>query len=124
MTSEIGHVTGTRDQAEPDGSHMIEVSHGDCVIEVRIDPEQVAILLNRLQLTAMAHAQATAQNMTFPELTATRIALAHRGREVAMMVSTAQIGSLVVRLSDPLFETLRSEVDRMKTYRSAPPRPQ
>ncbi len=45
-------------------------------------------------------------------------------REVALLVSTDQIGNLVIRLDDEQFVALRSEIDRMKTYRSAPPLPQ
>lgn len=120
MTDEIGRIVGIGDQAEPDGSHMVQVALGDCTIEVRIDREQVATLLNHFQLAAMVQTQTETRTLSFPEIDATQIALAHKGREVALMVSTAQMGTLVIRLTDDQMNDLRSELDRLKTYRSAP----
>jgi hypothetical protein len=103
---------------------MVQVAIGDRTIEVRIDPAEVAILLNRLQSLAIAHAQQEGQNVSLPQLDANDIGLAHQGQEVALMVSTDQTGHLVIRLNDELFQKLDSEVNRAKTYRPASPKPQ
>jgi hypothetical protein len=124
MTDEIGRVIGTSDHVEPEGSLMVQVAVGDRTIAVRIDPSQVAILLNRLQPLAVVHAQREGQNVSLPQFEANAIGLAHQGPEVALMVSTDQTGHLVIRLNDELFQKLDSEVNRAKTYRPASPKPQ
>jgi hypothetical protein len=73
---------------------------------------------------ALAHAQREGQNVSLPQLEANDVGLAHHGPEVALAVSTDQIGYLVIRLNDELFQKLDSEVTRMKTYRPASPKPQ
>lgn len=121
MTDEIGSIVGIKEQTEADDSYMLQVGLADRIIEVRIKQEHIPSLLAQLQSAAMTHAQEKAHNLNFPELEVQKIGLAHREREVALLVSTDQIGTLVLRMTDRQRDMLMSELQRMKTYRSAPP---
>lgn len=63
------------------------------------------------------------QNARLPMLTAKSIGLAHQGQETALMVSTSQMGSVVLLASDDVLLKLRSEIDRVLTFRSGPATP-
>ena len=122
MSKNVGSITGIKPEAEPDGGHMIKVADfGGEPFEVWIRPDQIAQLLNVLQEGVISRAMATADNARFPTLTAETIGLAHQGREVALLVSTTEIGSLVLQASDEVLDNLRSELDRLKTYRPTSP---
>ena len=122
MSRTVGSITGINPEAEPDGGHMIEVAdfNGE-PFEVWIRPDQISQLTKVLQEGLIKQAMATEDNAPFPTLTAESIGLAHRGREVALLVSTTEAGSLVLRASDEVLTNLRSELDRLKTYRPTTP---
>jgi len=121
MTDNIGHVIGTGDHTEPDGSHMIQVQFNDGVREVRIHHEHIPPLLNRLQLAAMKQAQEMVHTVPYLQVSVTEFGIAHQSQRAELSVSTDQIGAILIQMTDEQIETLELEIDRLKSYRSAPP---
>ena len=122
MSTTVGNITEIKPEAEPDGGHMIKVADfGGEPFEVWIRPDQIAQLIKVLQEGEITRAMATVDTARFPELTVETVDLAHQGPETALLVSTTQTGSLVLRMSEEVQNKLRSELDRLMTYRTTTP---
>jgi len=124
MSKTVGRITAIKPEPEPDGSHMIKVAEfGEPEFEVCINPHEIAELIQVLQSGVLSRVLEQSEEDTprFPVLTVDSVGLAHAGRETALLVTTAQTGSLVLRFSDNALQNLEDEIGRAKTFRAAPP---
>jgi hypothetical protein len=119
--AKLAILAGISAEAGDDGSRVIFVNFDGKTYPLTLNPESTPILLRQLQREASALAEERGDTLELFQLQVSDIALAHQNREVGLLVSTDQLGEVVLRFDDHLLERLRLELDRMMTYRSAPP---
>ena len=74
--------------------------------DVRIEPLEVPKLLGVLQRAMIQMAQGNAQEMMFQEATIDHIQLGFGGGEVAILVSTDEIGTIALQGTEEAFRAL------------------
>src|SRR5215468_2449315 len=93
-------VTGVSDELEPNGSQVLRVISHDAIFEVEIRAAELPLFLETMQKSLICRVALGAGTVVLPALEVHDINLAHRGTATELLVSTAEIGSLVLRLSD------------------------
>jgi hypothetical protein len=117
----MNRVTGIDREPDSDGNNVIEVTMTDGVtIDAVIDLAAAQTLVEILQKQLVRYAHESVKNLSLPQLEVTDVAIAHRGPEVALMVTTSQMGLLALRLPDELAQKAYREIERVVTYRSGP----
>ena len=66
----------------------------------------------------MAHE--TAKNLRLPQAEVVDASVAHAGPAAQLILTTIQIGSLTLLMSDDVLQKVRQEIGRVVTYRSGP----
>ena len=122
MSTTVGSIVGIKPEAESTGGHMIQVADfGGEPFEVWIRPDQVSELIKVLQVQAINRAMENVHTLPYPMLRAETVGVAHQGRAAELTISTTETGTFVLRAQDGVLHRLRSEIDRVLSYRAAPP---
>jgi hypothetical protein len=118
-TGLANRVTAVIDKPNKDGDNVIEITLGDgSTFAATKDLGAAQILVEILQHRLVRWAHESAKNLRFPEYVVTDVAVAHKGPGAQLMVTTSQIGSVVLRMPDDVLRKTRQEIDRVLTYRS------
>jgi hypothetical protein len=118
----LAKVTGVASAPETDGGHVIQVASASGEItDVLIPVELAAVVVHILQPGVLERACLTAQNLSLPRVDVHRFDVVHEGRNAELMARIEQMGFVVLGASDDALRHLRSEIDRVLTYRSASP---
>lgn len=117
MSNAYGSIVGVKPEPEPDGAHMIKVADfGGDPFEVIIHPWELAKFVATLQSGLVNRAAET--NM--PQLKVDSIGLAHNGKVTGLIVSTNQMGRLVLEFDPEVLRLLRGEIDRALSFIEGP----
>jgi len=112
-------VTGIDNRFDSDGDNIIEITCTDATkIDVAIDLAAAQVLVEILQKRLVLWAHQYVKNLALPQIDVVQVDLAHQGRDAQLMVTTDQIGTLVLRMSDDNLRKARREIDRALSYRS------
>jgi hypothetical protein len=103
-------VTGISDQLEPNGSQVLQVTSHDAIFEVEIRAAELPLFLEAMQKSLICRVALSGGTVVLPTLEVSDINLAHRGTATELLVSTAEIGSLVLRLSDETLSVLKYKI--------------
>jgi len=115
----MNKVSGIDGSPNADGDNVIEVTCADGTkIDATIDPAAAQLLVEILQRRLVTLAHEAAKNLSFPQLQVDRVDLGHSGPTAQLMVSTAQMGAVILLMSDDTLRKARSEIDRVLSYRS------
>jgi hypothetical protein len=118
-TAMTNRVTAVERRANAAGDQIIEVTCSDgAKIDVAIDLAAAQTLVQYLQEQLVEWAHKSAKNLNLPQLDVTRVDMAHQGGAAELMVSTAQMGRMVLRVSDDMLRHAQKEIDRVLQYRS------
>ena len=107
MTNTFGRIVKYMSQPEPDGAVLVQVAdvEGD-PFDLRIEPQDVPKLLGVLQRAMMQMAQGSDRDLMFQEATIEHIQLGFGGGEVAILVSTDEIGTIALQGTEDAFRAL------------------
>jgi len=111
-------VTGVSDQLGPDGSQVLQVTSYDAIFEVEIPAAELPLFLETMQKSLICRLALGGGTVVLPALEVNDINLAHRGTTTELLVSTAEIGSMVLRLSDETLSALKHKIGGAMLYRS------
>ena len=111
-------VTGVSDQLGPDGSQVLQVTSHDAIFEVEIPAAELPLFLETMQKSLICRLALGGGTVVLPALEVNDINLAHRGTTTELLVSTAEIGSMVLRLSDETLSALKHKIGGAMLYRS------
>jgi hypothetical protein len=111
-------VTGVSDQLEPNGSQVLQVTSHDAIFEVEIRAGELPLFLETMQKSLICRVALGGGTVVLPALEVSDINLAHRGTATELLVSTAEIGSLVLRLSDETLSALKHKIGDAMLRRS------
>jgi hypothetical protein len=109
-------LAGVAEKAESDGSIFLFVNFDGLTHPVRIDPADVSKFLRRLQEVAFDQATQSKTPQSVLQLDAYEFEVARQGALVGLMVSTAQIGKIVLRFPHPFVDRLRAALDQIRTH--------
>jgi hypothetical protein len=114
-------VTSILPESNSDGDNVIGITLGDgSTFDVAIDLGAAQQLVEILQRRLVRWANESAQNLRFPQLEVIDADVAHKGPGAKLMVSTSQVGCLVLLMSDNVLRKAQQEIGRVLTYRSGP----
>ena len=114
-------VTAIIDNPNQDGDNVIEITLGDgSTFPAAIDLSAAQVLVGILQQRLVRWAHESAKTLRFPEYQIVDAAVAHEGPGAQLMVTTSQIGFVVLSMSDEVLLKAQREIGRVVTYRSAP----
>jgi hypothetical protein len=114
-------VTSILPESNSDGDNVIGITLGDgSTFDVAIDLGAAQQLVEILQRRLVRWANESAQNLRFPQLEVIDADVAHQGPGAKLMVSTSQVGCLVLLMSDNVLRKAQQEIGRVLTYRSGP----
>ena len=111
-------VTGVSDKLEPNGSQVLKVTSHDAIFEVEIRAAELPLFLETMQKSLICRVALGGGTVVLPELEVSDINLAHRGTATELLVSTAEIGSLVLRLNDETLSALKYKIAGAMLHRS------
>jgi hypothetical protein len=111
-------VTGVSDQLGPDGSQVLQVTSYDAIFEVEIPAAELPLFLETMQKSLICRVALGGGTVVLPELEVNDINLAHRGTATELLVSTAEIGALVLRLNDETLSALKHKIGGAMLHRS------
>ena len=121
MATPTNKVTSILPEPNEEGDNVIGITLGDgSTFDVTIDLGAAQELVEILQRRLVHWASESARNLSLPEFEVIDAAVSHAGPATQLMVSTTQIGSLVLRMPDEVLRKARDEIDRVLTYRSGP----
>jgi hypothetical protein len=113
---ELSKVLAISPNPEPSGHYVILIRQPDGKeIEAAIDVPAAQTIVGILQKALIQWADKTVQNMKFPIFDVHRIDIAHQGAETQLLAATAQMGSVVLRMSRETREMMKHELDRIST---------
>lgn len=111
---------GARPARDDDGSHRIKIRLADSSeVQVALTPEQAGLLIGALQRTALDHLETFAESRPHPVLSVARVDLA-QGATSELMVTTVEVGSLVLQMETVELLKAKSEIERLLALRSIP----
>src|SRR5262245_312985 len=115
-------VSGVANKPEPDGSFVLEITSPEGVTEAGkpLPAENVALFLRAMQESLFQRYASGDGSISLPEMEVTDINLAHREKTTALMVSTAQIATFALILSDISLLMLRDKVEAALLHRGGP----
>ena len=114
-------VTAIDDQPDDDGDNVIQITMSDGrTVDAVIDLAAAQTLVQILQRRLVRWADESVKNFRLPQLEVIDAGVAHEGPGAQLMVSTSQIGSVVLRMSDDILRKAQQEIGRVVTYRSGP----
>jgi hypothetical protein len=112
-------VIGVAKSCAPDGSHRILVEKDGEKFPVTIPLNRLEQLIEDFQKAAILRSAKMIQNVRVPELTLTGVRFANQGQSCELMVSTSQIGTAILKASDDLLRSMKTEIDRVLSLRGA-----
>jgi CBS-domain-containing membrane protein len=110
-------VIGVATDSNEDGSHSILIEHEGKQVPVVIPIQHLQDLIGQFQVSAIHKAHESVESIRIPELSVTRIDIAHKGPSCELMVSTTQTGTVVLLMNDDQVRKMRAEVDRVLSHR-------
>ena len=114
-------VTSVQNKPNEDGDNVIGITLGDgSEFEAAIDLPAAQGLVEILQQRLVRWASESVKNLSLPSFDVLDVAIAHRGPEVALLVSTAQMGQVAFRMPNELVRKMHQELGRAVTYGSGP----
>jgi hypothetical protein len=114
-------VTSILPEPNKDGDSVIGITLGDgSTFDVAIDLGAAQTLVEILQRRLVRWADESAKNLRLPQIEVIDAGVAHEGPGAHLMVTTSQIGSLVLLMSDDVLRKAQQEIGRVVTYRSGP----
>lgn len=117
MTKSYGQIIAYMSQPEEDGSVVIQVANaGSEPLDVRIEPQDVPKLLGVLQRAMMQKPQGSGQEIALQEVTIDHIQLGFGGGEVAVVVSTDQIGTIALQGNEEGFRVLSTLAEQAAEF--------
>jgi len=112
-------VTAVDLSPDTDGDNVLEISFADgSTINAAIDPATAQTLVEILQRRLIFWAAESAKNLRFPQIDAADVAVAHQGSEAKLILTTVQMGTVVVQMDDAALQKARAEIGRVLIYRS------
>jgi len=122
MATPTNRVTAVDREQNTDGDNIIEVTLGDgSTFDVMIDLGAAQTLVEILQRRLVRWASESVKSLSLPQFEVVDVDVSHAGPEAQLMVHTAQIGSLVLRMPDDVLRKAQREIGRIvMTYRSGP----
>jgi CBS-domain-containing membrane protein len=87
-------VIGVATDSNEDGSHSILIEHEGKQVPVVIPIQHLQDLIGQFQVSAIHKAHESVESIRIPELSVTRIDIAHKGPSCELMVSTTQTGTV------------------------------
>jgi len=120
LPSNRGHrVTAVNRKLNDHGATSIQVTCVDgSTIDVAIDLTAAQTLVEVLQRQLVRQAHKSTKNFRVPELDVSQVDVAHKGPLAQLMVTTSQIGALVLRMPDEVLRMAQQEIGQVMTYRS------
>jgi hypothetical protein len=103
-------VTGISDQLEPNSSQVLQITSHDAIFEVEIRAAELPLFLGTMQKSLICRVALSEGTVVLPTLEVSDINLAHRRTATELLLSTAEIGSLVLRLSDETLSVLKYKI--------------
>jgi hypothetical protein len=114
-------VTRVQNKPNEDGDNVIGITLGDgSEFDAVIDLPAAQVLVEILQQRLVRWASESVKNLSLPSFDVLDVAIAHRGPEVALLVSTAQMGQVTFRMPNELVRKMHQELGRAVTYGSGP----
>jgi hypothetical protein len=114
-------VTSVQNKPNEDGDNVIGITLGDgSEFDAVIDLPAAQVLVEILQQRLVRWASESVKNLSLPSFDVLDVAIAHRGPEVALLVSTAQMGQVTFRMPNELVRKMHQELGRAVTYGSGP----
>jgi len=105
----VGRIAGIKPVPESDGSHVIQVADpSGGQFDVLLSPDEVSRLASALQSTAMLHRAGRAQRLI--QLRLLDAVLGFQGEEVALLLSTDQVGTLALHVDEWRLRRLEQEI--------------
>jgi hypothetical protein len=111
-------VTGISDELEEDGSQVLRVTSHDAIFEVEIPAAELPLFLESIQKSLICRVALGGGTLVLPTLEVKNVNLVHRGTTTELLVSTAEIGSLALCLSDETLGALANKVRSTLLHRS------
>ena len=111
-------VTGVSLELEPNGSQVLQVTSHGAIFEVEIRAAELPLFLETMQKSLICRVALGGGTVVLPALEVSDINLAHRGTATELLVSTAEIGSLVLRLNDEKLSALKHKLGGVMLRRS------
>lgn len=113
-------ITGYMSQPEPDGSVTLHVAGPEGEpFAIRIEPNAVPRLLGLLQRAVIQTSQGSEKEISLQEATMEHIQLGYGGGEVAVLVSTDEIGTIALQGSTEAFRSLSVASQQAAELRSS-----
>jgi hypothetical protein len=113
--------TSVQNKPNEDGDNVIGITLGDgSEFDAVIDLPAAQVLVEILQQRLVRWASESVKNLSLPSFDVLDVAIAHRGPEVALLVSTAQMGQVTFRMPNELVRKMHQELGRAVTYGSGP----
>jgi hypothetical protein len=110
-------VTSILPEPNEDGDNVIGIKLGDgSAFDVAIDLGAAQKLVEILQRRLVRWASESAKSLSLPQYDVTDAAIAHRGPEVALILTTTQMGHQAFRMPNELVKKVHREIGRVVTY--------
>jgi hypothetical protein len=110
------------DECEADGGHALIIeTEGGAQIEVIVPLRHVEDMIQKFQGAALKRANQSAQNASVPTLELAGVHLAHKGPRCELMVSTIEMGAVVLIASDECLGAMKKTINEVLSFRG--PRP-
>jgi hypothetical protein len=117
----MNKVTAIDDEPDSDGNNVIQITMSDGrTIDAAIDLAAAQTLVQILQRRLVRWADESAKSLRLPQIEVIDAGVAHQGPGAQLMVSTSQMGYLVLAMADEVLRKAQSEIGRVVTFRSGP----
>jgi hypothetical protein len=117
----INRVIAVDREPNEDGDNVIEVILGDgSRFDASIDLGAAQKLVEILQQRLVRWASESAKNLRFPQLEVIDTGVSHAGQEAQLMVSTTQMGWLVLQMTEEVLQKAKDDLDRVLPWRGSP----
>ena len=117
----MNKVTAIDDEPDSDGNNVIQITMSDGrTIDAAIDLAAAQTLVEILQRRLVRWADESAKNLRLPGIKVIDAGVAHEGPGAQLMVSTSQMGYLILAMADDVLKKAQSEIGRVVTFRSGP----
>jgi hypothetical protein len=103
--------------AEPDGSQTLLIRISGQSVKVTVPPAHLERIVESFQHAAIQRAHQHVKNMPFVRLTVTAAHVAHKLEMSELMVSTLELGSVVLVAESAVLQNMKTEIDRALSYR-------
>jgi len=107
----MARIIGVASKPEPDGSFVLEIATAEGQrIEASLASLNVPLFLRTMQKSLIEQYTSDARGVFLPEFDVTDISLGNLGTTTELVVSTNQVSTFMVLLSDELLTLLRRKI--------------